>query len=166
MNDSVSQPKIHHLPRSMRISLFVATGILIALSLLPPFLPSTKMIADPGLKYALLLLLTLPSAAWFYVEASSSRIVITSAGIEIFSVLYRISSSWENVNRLDISPFGGQILHLREPGLRSIFPLTLWFRMSGYDRRIQLAPFVADRRKSDLLRDIQLFAPHAIKKAS
>jgi hypothetical protein len=155
---------VYRLPRSMRVSLFGACAVLVVISLLPPLMPSTRTITDAWIKYALLLLMTIPAAIWCYREASSSRVELSSSGLKVYSVLYQVTSTWSNVERLDMSPFGGQILHLREPGLKSVFPLTLWFRLSGYDRRIQLAPFVTDRRTSELLRDIQIFAPHAVRK--
>jgi hypothetical protein len=90
----------------------------------------------------------------------TSRIITSPEGIESVSFGIRIKATWDEVERVDVNPYGFVNLVFKE----SLYRNKLWnamLRPLAYDRTIQLSPYLEDLATSTLLEDIAKYVPNS-----
>ena len=152
------QQTIHHLSPNWRL-FFLVSGI--ACFLIPIFPLVVYKNATSSLWGIVCLLgFFFGLGAISLYEAAFNRIITSPAGIEYHCSPYRIRTVWVNTVRIEANPYGVINLVLRDPAL-SGFPLFSWyFKVFGYDRLIQISPYMANGDASPLIVELKRFAPH------
>ena len=88
--------------------------------------------------------------------AFNTRLIISSEGLENFSGFIRVKAAWNQVEKIEINPFGIINLHFKEP----IYQPRLFKKLVtslGYDRMIQISLYIEDLATSDLLKEISQY---------
>ena len=101
------------------------------------------------------------------VVSAHVRLVTSPAGIEYYQIGYRISTSWENIERLGQVSYGRSEvfgLILRQPA----FQRNKWLgwttpAVRQPNQGIPLEPFLVRWRNSELENDLKRYLPHLFK---
>jgi hypothetical protein len=156
-----AEKKSHFLSRSWRITL-VALALLVLATPLWPVVLSLPISGSPT-EFTCFFGFVFVLGSWGLYEALFNRVVTSPEGIEYHFAMYRITTTWSNVKHIETNPFGIVNVVLREPALKGIPPFSWYFKLVGYDRLIQLSPYVSDWTASELVQDIRRYAPHAFE---
>lgn len=91
-------------------------------------------------------------------ELAVGRIETSPSGVACYSSGYTFGTEWANVDRIDVNAFGFANLHFRHRP--NHVPILLRILSgSGYDRMIQLSPYIESATTSELLVEIKRYAP-------
>lgn len=88
--------------------------------------------------------------------ALTSKLLTSPEGIESVSFGIRIKVTWDQVEKIDINPYGIVNLVFKESIFKSRV-VTALLHPLAYDRTIQLSPYIEDLATSNLLRDIEKY---------
>lgn len=90
----------------------------------------------------------------------TSKITTSPEGVETISFGVRIKASWDKVERVDINPYGFVNLIFKESLYKNRF-VNAFLRPLGYDRSIQLSPYIDDLATDTMLKDIANYVPNS-----
>ena len=88
--------------------------------------------------------------------ALESKVITSPAGLEYHELLIMANISWEQVSSVVKNPFGIVQLHTKTPIYAQPW-LDRCMRFWGYDRHINISPYIEDLANSQLLLDIQTY---------
>ncbi len=91
-------------------------------------------------------------------EFSVGRIETSPKGIVCYSSGYHFGTSWENIDRIEVSSFGIANLMFKEQPDHTPLLLTLGKGL-GYHRMLQLSSYIESAATSELLQEIKRYAP-------
>lgn len=146
---------VHRLARIWRYLLIASSTGLVLTFLLPPITGKTS--DAPSIWIWGAIIVGGLSGAITY-GMVTSRIITSPGGIESVSFGIRVKASWEQVENIDINPFGFVNLVFKESLYQSKL-LNALLRPLAYDRIFQLSPYMDDLATSTLLQDLAKYVP-------
>lgn len=88
----------------------------------------------------------------------ASKIITSPDGIEYRSFGLRVQGTWDQVEKMDINPYGFVNLRFKKSLFKNRLAKGL-FHPFAYDKTIQLSPYLDDLATSKLLHDIEKYIP-------
>src|SRR6185436_15360777 len=129
----------YKLTRTWR-SLAIGPCVGILLIMLIVITPNRALMKEAGFGVFVLIWLGLVGLAYGTV---SGKLITSPENIERIALGMRVQATWDKVERIDINPQGFVNLIFKEPLYKNSF-INALCRPLGYDRTIQLSPFIDD----------------------
>ncbi len=144
---------LYRLARAWRAILIVCSAGLV-------LIPIGLAVASPRDSALVPVVLLFIGLAALSCGALFSRIIISPSGIEYRLLGTRATAAWDKVDRIDLNPFGFINLMCREPIYQGQI-VNFLLRPLGYNRTIQLSPYIDDLGTSPLLLDLAQYLPNS-----